>query len=290
MGENFTVSIDISGENNRYNWYRKPRGTPEDVPGTLIDGADVSLYLIENINFDNMGIYYVEVENDELPGMIIRNRNQNIFAVTDITGTVFLNKTAGVVMDQGDVLLYEITEPGQPYDLAGEALLNGEGQYDFQEAVLGNYIVVARPGSSFIDEVLQTYYVSTNDWVFARTLELREAFPGVDIEMIPEPVPFDPALGDGTILGIVESDFPDVIDPEAGLREDAQKKSTTGWLFIAEIPGKEPWCCRTAWYWWLTLRLTKMENSHLRMFHRVPITSTFRYREYPWILRTCSNS
>ena len=42
--------------------------------------------------------------------------------------------------------------------------------------------------------------------------------------MLSIPDPFDPTVGDGQILGLVESDFPDPFDPEAGLREDARRR------------------------------------------------------------------
>ena len=228
VNDDFAVTIDISGDNNVYQWFRKPRGTPEDVAGTAVDGATAATYIIEGINFDNMGIYYVEVtsslDHPKLEGFSIRNRNQNVFAVTDIFGTVFLNKSTDIRMGDGDVLLYEITAPGQPYDLLGETTLDAQGSYSFADAILGNYIILGRPGPTHIEDVLQTYYVSTNDWIFANTLQLRDVVQGIDIEMLEEPVPFDPNLGDGTVLGIVESDFPDPVDPEAGLREDARRR------------------------------------------------------------------
>ena len=228
VNDDFAVTIDISGDNNVYQWFRKPRGTPEDVAGTAVDGATAATYIIEDINFDNMGIYYVEVtsslDHPKLEGFSIRNRNQNVFAVTDIFGTVFLNKSTDIRMGDGDVLLYEITAPGQPYDLLGETTLDAQGSYSFADAILGNYIILGRPGPTHIEDVLQTYYVSTNDWIFANTLQLRDVVQGIDIEMLEEPVPFDPNLGDGTVLGIVESDFPDPVDPEAGLREDARRR------------------------------------------------------------------
>ena len=134
----FTISIDISGDNNLYQWYIKPRRTAENVEGTMVEGATSSTYIIEDINFDNMGIYYVEVTSPLIPGFIIRNRNQNVFAVTDMFGTVFLETAAGLVMNQGDVLVYEVTLPGQPFIPTDTAIVDGEGKYFIDDVVLGD--------------------------------------------------------------------------------------------------------------------------------------------------------
>lgn len=62
VNEDFAVSIDISGDNNQYQWFRKPRRTPEDQPGMPVAGAMSASYTLSDINFDNMGIYYVVVD------------------------------------------------------------------------------------------------------------------------------------------------------------------------------------------------------------------------------------
>ncbi len=219
-----TVSIEISGEGNVYKWFRKPRRTPEEVAGTEVVGATASSYTIEGLNFDNMGIYYVEVTNPGLPDLTIRNRNQNVFAITDIFGTVFLNQTAGVVMDDGDVLIYEILAPGQPFELLSTSALGPSGAYSLEDVVLGDFIVLARPGPTYVEDVLQTYYVSINDWILASTLPLRDLEQGINIDMLVEPEPFNPAEGNARIFGFLESDFPDPVDPEAGLRGQARRR------------------------------------------------------------------
>ena len=228
VNDDFAVSIDISGDNNQYQWFRKPRRTPEDVAGTPVDGATNATYIIEDIDFDNMGIYYVEVTsslNDpKLDGFTIRNRNQNVFAVTDVSGGVFLNETAGITLDDGDILIYEVLAPGQPFELAGTAQLTVGGAYTFDDIILGDYILLSRSGASFGDEVLQTYYRSINDWVLADRLLLRDVVQNINIDMLAVPDPFNPAEGDALIGGFLESDFPDPTDPEAGLREDARRR------------------------------------------------------------------
>ena len=230
VNSTIAVSIDISGDNNLYQWFRKPRRTPEDVDGTPVDGATGPTYVIDALDFDNMGIYYVEVTSaladPKLDGFSIRNRNQNVFAVTDVSGAVFLNESAGVPMNDGDILIYEVLAPGQPFELTGEATLPSNGTYSFSDVILGNYLLLGRPGDSFLDDVLQTYYSSSNDWVVADRLALRDVPDGVgiNIDMLSVPDPFDPAQGDAVIGGFLESDFPDPVDPEAGLREDARRR------------------------------------------------------------------
>ena len=97
LGADFELSISMPGDGNAYQWFRKERRTPEEVDGLTVDGATMPTYSIEGINFDKMGIYYVEVTNPAIPGFTIRNRNQNVFAITDINGTVFLNEQAGLL-------------------------------------------------------------------------------------------------------------------------------------------------------------------------------------------------
>ena len=226
LGADFELSISMPGDGNAYQWFRKARRTPEEVNGSLVEGATLPTYSIEGINFDKMGIYYVEVTNPAIPGFMIRNRNQNVFAITDINGTVFLNEQTGIPMTDGDVLLYEVLTPGQPFELTGSVVLPATGAFSFPDVILGEYLLLGRPGPSLIDEVLQTYHKSNNDWVTTDRVPLEDAAggQGINIDMLSIPVPFDPTLGDATVLGTLESDFPDPTDPEAGLRGQARRR------------------------------------------------------------------
>ena len=129
-------------------------------------------------------------------------------------------------MTDGDVLLYEVLAPGQPFELTGSVELPATGSFSFQDVILGEYLLLGRPGPSLIEDVLQTYHKSNNDWVTTDRVPLEDAAggQGVNIDMLEIPAPFDPVLGDARILGTLESDFPDPTDPEAGLRTQARRR------------------------------------------------------------------
>ena len=95
-------------------------------------------------------------------------------------------------MDDGDVLIYEILDPGQPFELINNSTLGATGTYGLADVILGDFIILARPGPTYLEDVLQTYYISENDWLLADPLLLENQEDGIDINMISEPVPFDP--------------------------------------------------------------------------------------------------
>ncbi|MEQ9426331.1 MAG: T9SS type A sorting domain-containing protein [Cyclobacteriaceae bacterium] len=211
IGTSKTLSLEVSGASNQYQWYYKRRGTPETDVGTPVDGATSRELTIDNLNFDNMGIYYLQVtsSNPAFEDLAVRSRNQNVLAVTDIFGTAFLDPKADTRMTDGDVIVYEIQQPGTPFVPFDTVAVDATtGEYFFNDVVLGDFILRGRPGESITDDVLQTYWESTNDWLQADTLFLREVLTGVNIDMIEIPDPFDPALGDGTIGGFLEIDLP----------------------------------------------------------------------------------
>ncbi len=231
VNERAVVSIDISGTRNTYQWYKKPRrtiegfATPEETPGTAIEGGTARGLVIDSIKFETMGIFYVEVSNPLLPGLIIRNRNQNVFAVTDVSGTAGIDPDVGSVLTEGDLIVYEIEAPGRPFTALDTVTFDANGAYFLDGLIPGDYILKARPGKSFMDSVLQTYYGKTGDWVFADTLQLRTSTTGINIDMIFIPPPFDPEVNDALIVGSIESDLPDsVVDSEAGLRVRARRR------------------------------------------------------------------
>ncbi len=231
VNERAVVSIDISGTRNTYQWYKKPRrtiegfATPEETPGTAIEGGTARGLVIDSIKFETMGIFYVEVSNPLLPGLTIRNRNQNVFAVTDVSGTAGIDPDVGSVLTEGDLIVYEIEAPGRPFTALDTVTFDANGAYFLDGLIPGDYILKARPGKSFMDSVLQTYYGKTGDWVFADTLQLRTSTTGINIDMIFIPPPFDPEVNDALIVGSIESDLPDsVVDSEAGLRVRARRR------------------------------------------------------------------
>jgi len=105
--------------------------------------------------------------------------------------------------------------PSGPFVKEDSAFVNADGDYLFEEVVLGNFVVVAKPNRDLAayERTVQTYYEQAETYSKADTLFLHGETTGVDIDVIT----FIPDLGGtGTIGGLIESDFDDVIVDDDG--------------------------------------------------------------------------
>lgn len=190
-------SSSMIAPQNTYQWYFEPHLTEGFVP---IPNADSVAYDILAIDFDQMGSYYVEIKNPALPDLTIKNNPVTILAETEITGTIF--KEGSTPLAGGLVDVYRI-ESG-PYTLEDSAIISQEGVYRFDRVVLGDFIVKVTPEEED-SVVLQTHYISQQDWVDADTLFLRQKAEQIDIQMLPNPGNFDVAPGNtGFLIGLLE--------------------------------------------------------------------------------------
>ncbi|MEQ8812492.1 MAG: carboxypeptidase-like regulatory domain-containing protein, partial [Imperialibacter sp.] len=202
VGQAHKVAIEVSGLTNNYQWYFN------DQP---IEGATRRFHIIDNVTYDKMGAYFVEVKSPKVPDFSIRNRNQTVLATTTISGSI------NSAFDQspltsGVAIVYKIKDG--PYDSIAAAQVSPEGAFIAEKIVLGDYIIIAKPDLELFPDALQTYYSSTIDWVQADTLRVRNPVSGLAIGLLGTPPPLN---GDGVITGGVDSDLPDSVftDEEA---------------------------------------------------------------------------
>ena len=203
------IEINVSGSNNLYQWYFN-NGKPGSE-NTAIPGATSRIYYVDTVAYESQGIYFAEVTSPLVPGFSIRNRNQNLTAVTSIKGVVN-DVMAETPLSAGEVSLYMVRSG--PYLNMGSVPVGTDGSYNFPKAPLAAYVLLARPDAVAFPDALLTYYSSTLDWAQADTLILRNPAEGVNINLLSIPPPLD---GDGVIAGALESDVPDeeLVDEES---------------------------------------------------------------------------
>ena len=88
IGADYTISVNVGGENNNYQWYKA---------GTTITGAVKNSYTIINFSeIDNIGIYYCEITNTQVPLLTLTSEDITLVeeageitidATTNIAGT-----------------------------------------------------------------------------------------------------------------------------------------------------------------------------------------------------------
>ena len=84
VGQSFELSVETESPNNEFQWIRD---------GSDISGATDSLYSVDSIYRDNMGVFYCEITNPNVPGLTLTNRVRGVFAKADISGEIFISDT-----------------------------------------------------------------------------------------------------------------------------------------------------------------------------------------------------
>jgi hypothetical protein len=134
--------------------------------------------------------------------------------------TVFADDQNNLLTD-GQVFLFEIVDDGPYRELDSAVINSSDGTYSLEEIILGDYILKVEPGTTFPD-VLQTYYVSVQDWLEADTLRLRERSEGIDIQMIFNPGNVIDEEFDALARGFVDEEFDETV--EGGRLEDIEAR------------------------------------------------------------------
>jgi len=214
----FVLTATISGTGNKYQWVFDDLAEPDD--SVAIEGATSNELSIDSLNFENMGSYRLTATNDSLPGLVLESRNQNIWASTDVQGTVFAD-ASGTLLTNGQVEIYRIYDG--PFEKSDSAQLDANGYYKIEDVVLGDFILLVKQDQIDFPDVIQTYYVSTDDWLTADTLFLRQAASAIDIEMIFKPEELPPLTNGATFNGNVGEELSEGSDEE-GARVEARRK------------------------------------------------------------------
>ncbi len=215
----FVLTAAISGAGNKYQWVFDDLAEPEVA--VAIEGATTNELAIDSLNYENMGSYRLTATNDSLPGLVLESRNQNIWASTDVQGTVFAD-ASGTLLTDGQVEIYRIFDG--PFEKSDSAQLDSNGFYKIEDVVLGDFILLVKQDQTDFPDVIQTYYVSTDDWEVADTLFLRQAASDIDIEMIFKPDELPPLTNGATFNGNVGVDIENNTDEESGSRIEARRK------------------------------------------------------------------
>ncbi len=193
--EPFTVSVEIGGENNLYQW---------SLNGNIIEGAVLPTFEITNVNRVSQGLYECRITNSLVNGVEILSDGQDIMGIANVLGIATIAGSDGEFLSNGSVRLLAIRE--NAYDTIGGVLrLSTDGSYQFSDVPLQDYILSIDPDNR--DEFLPTYHVQSIQWDFATVLALDSDTTGIDVMV--ERIPEDIELGVGTFVGEIFTDFPD---------------------------------------------------------------------------------
>lgn len=138
---------------------------------------------------------------------------------------------SGIVVDvnaaainNGDVKLFTINPFANKYDTAAVQQLEGSNSFDFQNLILGDYIILANPAKTTYPDLIPTYLGNTIDWELADTLRLQQNISEVriEVEKLPTP-PNEPQVG--FVSGFFEEEYDDA---DSSLRQILPRKRISG--------------------------------------------------------------
>lgn len=191
-GTDYTLVSTIGGTQNNYIFSRN---------STEVSNSSNSTYAIPAINRSNMGLYEVRVTNTLVPGLTLSTLPVSVLGVADVSGRVTIN--ANDPATNGIMHLFRITSSGG-YDTIQTKSLAADGTYLFDDVVLDDYLVLAKPSTVVYPLVIPTYYSSTIFWEEATTIAVNANAP--DLNIIAQFVPVDAPTGTGSLAGILEED------------------------------------------------------------------------------------
>ncbi|MFY0607562.1 MAG: T9SS type A sorting domain-containing protein [Cyclobacteriaceae bacterium] len=222
-GSSYLFGLSLFGQGNVYSWNVDYYNTYEKKFEELTS-VQFSNLRLTNLNFDNMGTYYLEVTNPSLPDLTLSTGRIQVWA----TATLIINVTGenNTPLAQGAAYALRNRGPGLPFDsipkINGiqnpEGLLFNNGRAVFNNLLLGEYLIAIRADPS---KYLPTYYANTYLWEEADTLDFKDDLnQQMTMTIVPPPLTEDD--GSGIIEGSIEADFGD--ETGAGGRVDARRK------------------------------------------------------------------
>jgi hypothetical protein len=218
-GESFIVNGAIPGATS-YQWQFDPFSTKAEDYSNLV-GQTTAQTQLSNMDFNKMGAYQTVATSTAVPGLTIKSSKKYVWATTEVFGNV---KVDGSPLTSGaDVELYRINENGA-YDSTRVGRLKADGSYVLGDVVLGRFILKVDPDEDEFNQkrIIQTYYVSQDDWAKADALEVLNKKEGIDINLISIAPPA--TSGKAKISGYVSSELPEgsIIDDDG--RIEARRK------------------------------------------------------------------
>lgn len=194
-GENFTLSVEVDGSQNQYQWFLDGAPTPD---------GDSTVLVLEDLSITDIGKYTCSVTSGLVSNLIIESVPTNMSVVTSINGIVTGINNSPIV--SGTVLGLRIKENNQPYDTLPQIAEIIDGTYLYDSVELADYIFVATTDNS---QYIPTYSESSFLWDEADTIRLRDAGQSADISMVLNP---DETVGTGQVAGIFEEEFTEETD------------------------------------------------------------------------------
>jgi len=199
----FLLQVFTAATGNSYDWIL----SNILIKNTTIATTTANSFLLESLNFDNMGTYKVEITNSTLPGLILEGDEIVIAATANLTGTIQgINEQP---LLGGNVRLYQIIEVDTGYFNARKVPVSN-GIFTANNLVIGKYLAITDSEQRDADNkiiYLPTYYRGTDLWAEADTILLFSDQDVNDYKMQFFPPPLSPDDGEGVVSGAVESDF-----------------------------------------------------------------------------------
>jgi hypothetical protein len=176
QGTPYEINLPILGQDLTYVWR---------FNGNVLQGETTSRFGIDSVNFENMGIYQLEVRDKLVaavdPNFRLLSGEQNLQATASLSGSIFNADDAAV--NNSEVTLYAIRPSGQPYDSIGTFSTTGNS-YQINDVVLNDYILLASTG---LDLYIPTYHESAVTWSIADPIKIRKTTKDVDVRLLNEP-------------------------------------------------------------------------------------------------------
>ncbi|WP_420576460.1 T9SS type A sorting domain-containing protein [Ekhidna sp.] len=206
------LEILSGGTANNYRWYRNDieifSGSEFNVSGASLDILD--------IDYNNMGAFRAEITNELVTGLTINVGPQVLLAIANIE--VDVTDFDGVLLASNlSAYLLQVTQTGGYDTLIDGRLENVSSQFNFEEIVLGDYLLAIEPNEE--DKYIGGYYGDTYSWEEAEVLQLRRD-SAIAIKITALPPPLGPGDGVGNLDVLIEEDFGD----EEG-RVDARRRA-----------------------------------------------------------------
>lgn len=217
QGTEAVLEALLEGDDLNYQWY---------FEGEMIDGSTSDRYMIDSLNYEDMGIYYCEITNAAVlavnPGFSLRTGDYEVIATADISGE--LKDITDIPVPEGELTIYAIAPIGSPYTPV-DTLVITDGRFTFEDIVLDDYIIRAVPEDG---QYIPTYHQSGFTFDLADTIFLRQNTTNKDIlyQFLPDEIP--PSLENiFTARGILEietDNFPELFPPLAPGRTQARRR------------------------------------------------------------------
>lgn len=191
-GTDYNFTATVGGTQNSYAFSLNDVSAATNTTGILP---------IPAINRSNMGTYEVAITNTLVPGLTLSTIPVSILGVADVSGRVTINATDPATA--GSMNLFRITSTGG-YDTVQVKSLASDGSYLFNDVILDDYIILAKPSTTLYPLVIPTYYSSTIFWEEASEVAVDANVPDLNIQA--QFVPVDAPTGTGSLAGILEED------------------------------------------------------------------------------------